>query len=1429
MKRTILTTGLLLALPAAVAAQSAPDLVVVGQNVSEARVETGETFWFIATVTNDGDAQSQSAATTVRYLRSTDATITASDTEEGTDAVRALLLNQGYAATIRLTAPSKAGTYYYGACVDAVAGESDTTNNCSGGVSVTVLPGGGDPSVPGVPGYLTATPSDEEVALVWSAPADDGGAAVTSYEYRYARGGSVPGGTPWQSAGLNLERTVTGLTNGQQYAFEVRARNRVGAGPARAATATPVGSASNTPGAPASLTAMPGDGEVLLAWRAPLNDGGAPITGYEYRRAAGGSVPKGTPWQSVGLNLERTVTGLTNGQQYAFEVRARNRVGGGAVRGVLATPLGPPDAPASLTATPGDKEVLLAWRAPLNDGGAPITGYEYRRAAGGSVPKGTPWQSVGLNLERTVTGLTNGQQYAFEVRARNRVGGGAVRGVLATPVGPPGAPASLTATPGDKEVALAWSAPVNDGGAPVTVYEYRYAEGDAVPEGTPWQSAGLNLTRTVTGLSNGQQYAVEVRARNRVGGGTARGATATPVGPPGAPASLTATPGDKEVALAWSAPVDDGGAPVTGYEYRYAPGNAVPEGTPWQSAGLSQQWTVTGLSNGQQYAVEVRARNRVGGGTARGATATPVGPPGAPASLTATAGEGEVALAWSAPADDGGTPVTGYEYRHAAGETVPTGTPWHEAEGDRAATVIGLENETRYAFEVRARNRVGPGEASRATALPLRLRAELFTSAAAAEGEAVGVGVRRSGGLAFAAHATIGVTDNAFPGVSGTEEGRSDGLGRHRLEFAAGEAEATVTVTIAFDGERRQDRVLTVALDSAATEVDGATRPYEPVAPELVVPVTEGDAGLSVADARVQGGSEVLAFTVSMDRTRDVAVQVDYATEDGSARAGEDYTAVTGTLTIAPGGREGTVEVPVLPALHVTGEHTLTLKLSNARNAVIEDGLAMGTIVRESELPKAWLARFGRTASDHVAQAIARRLESVGRETHVVIGGQPLDGLFGGLRSGGEGLVASTAQDMARRATYGLVASAPNMNGAGPGAEPLRSTDLLDLGLGLPGLQDALLGSSFYVEGGAQEAEGGGSGWAAWGDVATTHFEGDAGGLGLNGDVTTGTVGLDGQWRRLLVGLALARSSGEGGYGEGEGTITSTLTSLHPYLSLRLADRAQLWGAMGWGWGLLGLTPGSGAAIETDLNNSMAVVGGRAVLRAGESDSSLEIALRSDMLWTSTSSEEAGVLAEATGVASRGRLMLEGAGQVSGLGGVLRPSVEGGLRYDGGDAETGAGLEVGGGLDWARGRLALRVNGRMLLAYADESYEEWGYGGSLVYRPGTNGRGLQMRLGFNSGATGNGVQNLWSVQSANGLMRHGAMPFAPRSDAEIGFGMGNGLLWHPYVAVDGTGHKRFGLRLGSGQSVKVGLEIGRVNDGIQSRTESLILRGDVRF
>ena len=113
-----------------------PDLVVQSPSVSDSSLNAGQAFTLRATVRNQGD--SRSAATTLRYYRSSDATISTADTRVGTDAVRGLDPSATSPESISLTTPSSAGTYYYGACVDAVSGESDTANNCSSGVRVTV-------------------------------------------------------------------------------------------------------------------------------------------------------------------------------------------------------------------------------------------------------------------------------------------------------------------------------------------------------------------------------------------------------------------------------------------------------------------------------------------------------------------------------------------------------------------------------------------------------------------------------------------------------------------------------------------------------------------------------------------------------------------------------------------------------------------------------------------------------------------------------------------------------------------------------------------------------------------------------------------------------------------------------------------------------------------------------------------------------------------------------------------------------------------------------------------------------------------------------------------------------------------------------------------------------------------------------------------
>ena len=113
-----------------------PDLMVVVLSVDDSSPATGASLTLSAILWNAGDGESP--ATTLRYYRSTNATITTGDTSVGTDAVGALAAEADVDESISLTAPATAGSYYYGACVDAVAGESDTTNNCSESVRVTV-------------------------------------------------------------------------------------------------------------------------------------------------------------------------------------------------------------------------------------------------------------------------------------------------------------------------------------------------------------------------------------------------------------------------------------------------------------------------------------------------------------------------------------------------------------------------------------------------------------------------------------------------------------------------------------------------------------------------------------------------------------------------------------------------------------------------------------------------------------------------------------------------------------------------------------------------------------------------------------------------------------------------------------------------------------------------------------------------------------------------------------------------------------------------------------------------------------------------------------------------------------------------------------------------------------------------------------------
>ena len=179
---------------------TAPDLVVGSPSVTDSSPETGGSFTLSATVSNTGDGSA--AATTLRYYRSTDATIPTGDTQVGTDDVSALAASGTSSEEISLTAPTDAGTYYYGACVDAVTGESDTGNNCSGGVQVTVSAPPPPPPATApdlVVGSPSVTDSSPETGGSFTLSATvsntgDGSAAATTLRYYRSTDATIPTG-----------------------------------------------------------------------------------------------------------------------------------------------------------------------------------------------------------------------------------------------------------------------------------------------------------------------------------------------------------------------------------------------------------------------------------------------------------------------------------------------------------------------------------------------------------------------------------------------------------------------------------------------------------------------------------------------------------------------------------------------------------------------------------------------------------------------------------------------------------------------------------------------------------------------------------------------------------------------------------------------------------------------------------------------------------------------------------------------------------------------------------------------------------------------------------------------------------------------------------------------------------------------------------
>ena len=269
------------------------------------------------------------------------------------------------------------------------------------------------------------------------------------------------------------------------------------------------------------------------------------------------------------------------------------------------------------------------------------------------------WTTGGGTLSEEITGLTNGLEYDVQVRAENSVGNGDWSAtMMGTPATKPGAPSISTVTPGDTKLTVAWNAPSSDGGATITAYDVRHILTSATDKADAnwpvvqdaWTTGGGTLSEEITGLTNGLEYDVQVRAENSVGNGDwSATMMGTPATKPGAPSISTVTPGDTKLTVAWNAPSSDGGATITAYDVRHiltsatdkADANWTVVQVSWTTGGGTLSEEITGLTNGLEYDVQVRAENSVGNGDW---SATMMGTPAIP-KVTVSFGAGSYSVA----------------------------------------------------------------------------------------------------------------------------------------------------------------------------------------------------------------------------------------------------------------------------------------------------------------------------------------------------------------------------------------------------------------------------------------------------------------------------------------------------------------------------------------------------------------------------------------------------------------------------------------------------------------------------------------------------------------------------------------------------------------------------------------------------------------
>ena len=543
----------------------------------------------------------------------------------------------------------------------------------------------------------------------------------------------------------------------------------------------------------------------------------------------------------------------------------------------------------------------------------------------------------------------------------------------------------------------------------------------------------------------------------------------------------------------------------------------------------------------------------------------------------------------------------------------------------------------------------------------------------------------------------------------------------------------------------------------------------EVVVASVVVTVIEDDIPLlTIADQTIVEHVEEMIFTIVLDVPSSEEVLVQYATNNGTAEAGMDYVATQGVLRFAALQTSGTIAVSIIDDDVDENSETFTLVLMEPMHATLraDEENATGTIEDDDAAVRAleiFLSGVGRMAATDAVDVISGRFEQrMGIQSLFTLGGQPL-----ALRDSTPSERWRSVMGLARNlvAALGVDISTPfgtqMSHSQGLSARMSQPQDMLVSGIFFPvrfhrvTAWDVLSRSAFEMP--LNHGDEGGK-WTLWGRGAISRFSGLPSAIRrMEASGFSGYLGVDYQLRTdVLLGLALTHTLGDLNYKNDENhgitlvPIDFGITSILPYAHYQVRPRLRMWGLFGMGRGRVDMEDMDGN-LNADLNLLMGAVGGRQDLTSYQG---IDLAMKADAFYVELKSEASARLPEVREDTERVRLLIEGRSSIA-LGPVsrLNQSLEIGGRWDRGRVENGAGIDLGGGIEYAHTALGLGLSarGRYLLAHERAGYDEWGASLMLHVNPGYGKSGVVLSASPVWGEPKNDIKAMWDNASGMGI------------------------------------------------------------------------------